>query len=260
LVYAVCGDCHGDIQGLYKYLLELQERTGTKIDATISVGDFGLYRHNITQSDWGKYWTGELKAPIPTWVCPGNHEGWREIVDWQNQPKKVPNIHLLTDGEITDILGFKVGVVWGNYSAFSYQRPERVEEARRDYDKLLHIPNCYDWLRAMHIYRPSVERLQAQGAFDMLLTHEGTLGLTQTPRQPPKNLKAALGLSYDEPCTGCPAFLDLYKSGRPAIHFYGHYHSFRIMQEYNYRQCKPLTVGLHCFNFNKEQSVWTFER
>lgn len=241
--FAILGDCHGDIRGQYKYLLDWQERTGTKIDIALHVGDLGIYRN---YQDWPHYWNGNYTAPIPTWVNPGNHEGWLELTEWMKEPDRMKNLHLLPDGGITDFDGFKVGSIWGNFSPNSYKNPSVIEQVRQ------YAPHS---LKAMHVYRPSVERLKALGAFDMLITHDSGLGDRRQPfRQPSMEIKKQLGYDPYEMASGCVDFNIIRAEAKCKYHFYGHFHS---LYQTECSSCN--IIGLGCFNFNRESSIYFLE-
>lgn len=246
----VVGDIHGDIDGMYKWLLQWQERTGAKLDAILHVGDFGIYlpsfeSKHLVSTDFPKYWLGRKEAPIPTWVCPGNHEEFAVLEWWLKQPDRMANLRLLNDGEITDVLGVKVGAIWGNYSFKSWNNSERVLTARRQH-KL--SP------KAMHILQSSVRRLQRAGKFDVLITHDAPSRLMKTMKKMDTGIMNQLGLDPDEKAIGCPGFNELYVSGKPKAHFFGHFHTYYVCQGHD-----PLVVCLHCFNYNQEQAFWPLE-
>lgn len=256
MIIAVAGDIHGDIHGWYKWILAWQERTGITLDAVLHVGDFGVYLPTVgyeypesvvatSTSDFKKYWEGRETVPIPTWVCPGNHEDYAALMKWQQAPNKIPNLHLLPDGGITDVKGMKVGSVWGNFSFKSWFNPERVITARRQHAESN---------KAMHITKAAVERLKALGAFDVLITHDAPAKLMKTMKQPPDIIKQRLGMDSDERAQGCPGFNELYKTGNPKAHFFGHFHTYYVCQEKD-----PLVVCLHCFHYNPAFHLWVTE-
>jgi predicted phosphodiesterase len=248
----VVGDIHGDIVGMYSHLLYWQRRTGIELDAILHVGDFGIYLPDtwedespLARTHFRSYWEGKKTAPIPTWVCPGNHEDIRVINKWQAAPNQMQNLHLLADGAITAVNGVKVGAIWGNFSFRSWENEQRVITARRQHPV---SP------KSMHISRSSVQRLKRAGEFDILITHDAPAQLMHNMKQPSMDVKHKLGLDGDERAHGCPGFNELYQTGKPQYHFFGHFHSFYVCQ-----QIEPLVVALHCFNYNREQSMWVLE-
>jgi lariat debranching enzyme len=239
---SVVGDVHTEIFKMYSHLKAWEERTWNKLDAVIHVGDFGIYWFG----DFQKLWVGKEKAPIPTYVCPGNHEDIRLIAQWAQHPEKLPNLHLLPDGEITDVCGLKVGAIWGNFSWKSWKNEERIENARR---------NAYGGQtpgpKTMHIRRSSVEKLKSAGTFDALITHDAPAELMPMNRmQPPDFIKQQLGLDKDEKAQGCSGFNELYETGKPTHHWFGHFHKY-----VNCQLSDPRVTCLHCFNYNEEQSI-----
>jgi predicted phosphodiesterase len=251
---AVVGDIHGAINDMYKYLLSWQNRTEKKIDAVIHVGDFGgdimLAPQDEPQyfhSDFKYYWTGEKVAPIQTYVNPGNHEETEVIKWWSQQPNRMLNLHLMPDGEITEICGKRVGAIWGNFSYKSWLNPERILTARLNHPR---SP------KARHIMRASVEKLQQAGEFDILITHDAPSRLMKRMGTMDESIARALGLDDDEyrHSQGCIGFNELYKTGKPKYHFFGHFHTYYVCQK-----ADPLVICLHCFNYDQAQSVWFLE-
>jgi hypothetical protein len=246
--FCVAGDVHGDIDGLYKYLLALQERTGVKLDAVIHVGDFGCYLPSgaawndvFMNTNFVQYWLGQKQIPIPTWVCPGNHEDYSVLKQWGAEPDRVHSLRLLPDGCVTEVMGVKIGAIWGNFSYRSWMNPEIIRTARR---------NNPDSKKAMHIYKPSVELLKQAGEFDLFITHDAPARLMKPMRQPPSYIKEALGLAHDEPASGCPGFNEIYETSKCKYHYFGHFHTFWLAQIQ-----APKVTCLHCFAYNAEQSI-----
>jgi lariat debranching enzyme len=252
---AIVGDIHGAINAMYEYLKKWEKRTGAKIDAVIHVGDFGgdmmlppKDSHELERySDFPFYWTGERVAPIPTYVNPGNHEETEVIKWWSQQPKRMLNLHLMPDGEITEVCGKRVGAVWGNFSYKSWLNPERILTARLNHPR---SP------KARHIMRASVEKLQQAGEFDILITHDAPSRLMKRMGTMDESIARALGLDDDEyrHSQGCIGFNELYKTGKPKYHFFGHFHTYYVCQK-----ADPLVICLHCFNYDQAQSVWFLE-
>lgn len=242
---AVCGDIHGDITKWYVWLQEWQKRTGTHIDGILHVGDFGVF-DNLYLSDFLYYWAGERTIPIPTWVCPGNHESWAMLEAWKRAPERIPNLHLLGNGEITEVLGVKVGAIWGNFSYKSWNNSERIHNARRNHP---------DSPKAMHIEQAAVRRLQRAGKFDMLITHDAPAGIMKAMRQPEKDIKKTLGMDEEEKAQGCPGFNELYTTGKPFFHYFGHFHCYYVCQRE-----KPKVTCLHAFGYqpdwHMEMTTW----
>lgn len=251
MVVGYMGDVHGDVDGMYKWLLAWEQRTGTKLDALVHVGDFGIYLP-LTETDsalsfthFDSYWYGRKTAPIPTWVCPGNHDGWLETQAWLREPNRIPNMHLLPNGEITDVLGVKVGAIWGNYSFKSWNNPERIHTARRNH------PTSP---KAMHIEQSAVARLKRAGEFDVLITHDAPSQLMKPMSKLRPEVAIQLGLEDDEHAIGCPGFNELYETGKPKAHFFGHFHT-----SYLCRIEAPMVRCLHCFHFNQQESFYVMD-
>ncbi len=216
-IIAFAGDTHGQIDRMYELLLIWQERTGTKISAIVQVGDFGIFLDPAIGSDFLKYWNGEKDAPIPTYVCPGNHESMPAIGDWEAVPDRMPNLRLLPDGGVTVICGKAIGSVWGNYSPKSWNDPRRVQQSRA----AVRPGRC-----ALHIYRPAVERLLAHSRVDILVSHDAaSCDMPPQFRVPiAEGLKPQLGLDADENSYGCPGLMMAIDRFQPERHYFGHFH------------------------------------
>lgn len=254
---AFVGDTHGEIIPMYHYLESLERRVGMKFDAVVQVGDFGMYLPSAEElkdkqiqtagfeirTSFPKLWNREYFVPIPTWVIAGNHEDYEVVAQLIKYPDLIPNFHLLPDGEITDVLGLRVGAIWGNFSNRSWANPERVQNAR------VSNPSSR---KSLHIYKPSVEKLAATGQMDVLITHDAPHGMLPfIGTEMDVTLKGKLGLDEDEPTArGCPGFTQLYETGCPEVHFFGHFHLNRTMRRNN-----PRVVCLHSFNQNAPASV-----
>ncbi len=216
-VIAFFGDIHGQIDAMYAHVARWQQRTGIALDALVQVGDFGLFLDERVRSDFPKYWLGEKAAPIPTFICPGNHEDISTVQRFDMAP--LERMGVLPDGDIVEIRGVKIGAIWGNYSPVSWAHPERVEQARS---------NRYGGRVAMHIERNSVERLLRAPAekMDVLITHDAAScayppGFSSSMSE---DVKAQLGLDEQENPRGCPGFMQILDRYRPARYFFGHFH------------------------------------
>ena len=218
----VMGDVHAQIFRMYEIAKNWEFHNGKHIDGIIQVGDFGVCRE---WTDWKEPWEKDA-PPIPTLVIMGNHEDPAAIRDWQAEPDRIPDMWLLGDGEVVDFLGIKVGGIWGNYSPKSYANPERVLQHRK--------PGGNHKI-AVHIYRPSVEKLlQYDGPMDILVTHDSaSICFPDEFRKPmPDGVPDILGLEHVESlqAKGCPAFDELLKKHQPKYYFYGHLHGSSVMR------------------------------
>jgi len=243
---AVVGDTHGEILSMYEYLINLEDRLGMKFDAVLHVGDLG-----VGSRQFNLFWTRHLPAPITTYVNPGNHESYRLLDAWMQDPQRVINMTLLPDGGITDVLGIKVGSVWGNYSPKSYENKGRILMARMS---LLNHGGQRMGANAaaLHVRKSAVDKLADAGKFDVLITHEAPFGMQPLPKQGdcPEKIKKILGLDPDEEASGCPGFNYLHRSGEPRFHFFGHYHKHRVVQ-----LSGPRVVALNAFNYDPATSI-----
>lgn len=213
------GDTHGQLIKMYAAIMDWMERTDIKIDGIVQVGDLGVYGKG---NDWSIMWDNGTPAPIPTWVIMGNHEDPLTIHAWQFDPDRIPGMHLLPDGEISNVLGVTIGVVWGNYSPISWLDPKRVLENRASGAS----PRI-----AMHIDRNAVEHLTSvyPERMDVLVTHDSassTLPVQFRGVSMDPFIKALLGLTRNEEVQGCPGFNDLLKLNKPDYYFFGHVHCY----------------------------------
>lgn len=228
---------------MYYDLLFWQERTNIQLDAIVHVGDFGV---DVKAGDWKELWNVTKYVPIKTYVCMGNHEDWESIVQWQAEPNRIRDLHLLPDGGITDVAGIKIASLWGNYSPKSWMNPDRVKMVRERYPASL---------KATHIYRPSVEKLLGQDVrIDVLITHDcSTIVVPQqfAGKPVPPGLMPILGLDPDEKVPpGCPGITQLQRKFQPQYHFYGHLH---VRDERDLDGTK--VICLNAYDFNATEAV-----
>lgn len=212
------GDVHGALVSMYAQVQKWIERTGTRVDGIVQVGDLGVYGAG---TNWSTMWANRVPAPIPTWVAMGNHEDPNFVRMWQRDLGRIPGMRLLLDGEISNVLGVKIGCVWGNYSPISWLDPGRVTGNR--------LSGASERI-AMHIDRAAVERLLANPApMDVLVTHESaaaTLPVQFRGVEMDPVIKKLLGLTRNENVGGCPGFDQILKQAKPARYFFGHVHCF----------------------------------
>lgn len=213
------GDVHGQLTQTYSALMAWMDRSGTKIDAVVQVGDLGVFRRGTS---WSTMWHNRVPAPIPTWAIMGNHEDPLMIREWTRNPLQIPDMHLLYDGAIADVLGVRIGALWGNYSPISWLDQPRVERNREtgENERI-----------AMHIDRVAFDRLMAEDkeSMDVLVTHDSassTLPGQFRGRAMDPAIKSILGLTPNEDVGGCPGITTLLKAFKPGRYFFGHVHAF----------------------------------
>lgn len=221
-IIVFAGDTHAKSMQLFDALADWQDRVGVKIDAIVQIGDFGVFRSSGNYiSQFHKYWDGEVKIPIPTYVLMGNHEDIATVKLWESQPDKIPNLHLIQDGSVIDVEGIKMGGIWGNYSPRAWMNPWLVADARARA-----VPGSK---RAMHIWRDSVEKLLSyEGTIDVLLSHDSPSCFVPHGFEGPvpDSLKPLMGLDGDEIAPpGCPGFTQLLERFQPSYYFFGHFHT-----------------------------------
>lgn len=243
-IIAFIGDTHYRFRKMYYDLLLWQERTGIKLDAIVHVGDFGV---DMRKTEWKELWNEQKYVPIPTYTNMGNHEDWASVEKWMKEPDRIRDLHLLPDGDISDVVGIKIASVWGNYSPKSWMHPDRVENCRHYYPA---SP------KTMHIYRPAVDRLLSghDVRIDVLLTHDcSTIVVPQPFRGStvPAGIMPILGLDPDEKVPpGCPGITQLQRKFKPKYHFYGHLH---ILDKQELDGTK--VICLNAYDYNAIEAV-----
>lgn len=242
---AFVGDTHYRFYEMYDALIAWERCTGNMLDAIVQVGDFGVDLY--TGAQWSYLWNTDKEVPIDTFVCMGNHENIESIMKWKEEPNRIKRLHLLPDGGVTNVADVMIASVWGNYSPRSWINPDRVKHAR-DYK----VPGSK---LAMHIYRPSVNKLLTyKDSVDVLITHDcSTLvvprGFGGKPVHP--NIAPILGLDPDERVPpGCPGFTQLLTKLNPKYHFFGHFH---IRDDREMGETK--VICLNAFDFNKQEAI-----
>lgn len=252
-ILAFVGDTHGHSDDIYPYLVEWSKRTGLAVDAVIQVGDYCCF-WNVSGDEkrvchFSRHWYERTGVPIPTYVVPGNHEDIAVLQLWAKCQDRIPNLHLLPDGGVTDICGIQVGSVWGNYSPRSWLHPDRVELARKQAESINRKR------QAMHILRPSVDQLlEYPGTIDVMVTHDAPtcavpLGFLGRPIRDTA-VQEFLGLDSDETNQGCPGFSQIIRKYHPKLYFFGHFHT-RDDREVDGTR----VTCLQAFDFNPEQAV-----
>jgi len=217
------GDTHGALLKMYAALQDFMERTGVHIDGIVQVGDLGVFSRG---TDWSAMWNSRTPAPIPTWAIMGNHEEPQMVAEWQRDSARIAGMTLMPDGGILDVLGVKIGCIWGNYSPVSWLNPARVQANRK------YPGNSHSARIAMHIDRTAVERLlETPGPMDVLITHDSatvTLPLGFRGRKMDPLIAELLGLNTEEAALmgGCPGFNEVLTRFKPARYFFGHFHTY----------------------------------
>lgn len=242
-IIAFVGDTHYRFRKMYYDLLMWQSRTNIQLDAIVHVGDFGV---DLEKTEWRELWNGLKYVPIPTYVNMGNHEDWGSIEKWIAQPNRIKDLHLLPDGDVSDVAGVQVASIWGNYSPKSWMNPNRIEDCRKYYPA---SP------KTMHIYRPSIDKLLGQDVrIDVLITHDcSTITVPQPFRGTivPASIMPILGLDPEEQVPpGCPGITQLQRKFKPQYHFYGHLH---ILDRQDLEYTK--VICLNAYDYNATEAV-----
>lgn len=216
------GDLHGDLQGLKDLLTERPY-----IKRTIQVGDLGCFYSEEAarrDSDWKRFPDKirsvlEYKPEMPCQVMfiKGNHEHFQML---ESPLLNDLNISYIAQGDVKEILGFKIGFLGGIYSPKAIDKdPEDLKDKRKRF-----------------YTRSDIETLKenAKDGIDILVTHEGPKGLFSVPDYP-----------YNR---GTDIILNLLRKLGPKHHIHGHHH-YNYERKYHYNGA--IVTGLGNFNRNK---------
>ncbi len=201
---AFVGDLHGKIDLMFE---KLQPHSP---DLVIQIGDFGTYveerrmdkatRKHGGLGDFVDYYEGRKKFPIPTYFIKGNHEDFDVIEEIRKGA--VPNLYYMTNGNVYDFNGLRIGALGGNHS------PERYK-LDRNHPKLQQS-------RRKHFNHQDIESLAQHQDIDIIAAHDCPLGSGMLGR-------------HGNSC-GSPELTELVQKIRPKTLVHGHYHRYQLSQ------------------------------
>ena len=243
MLYAFCGDTHGNLDLMFSQVAQWEERTKFSIAYLIQVGDFGIWPNSASVDkmtakhaskdgleeggDFQAYLTGRKKAPRPVFFIRGNHESQgflaaHEFIMKETYPEDYqcrmiqicPGFFYIPDGHVVTI-GTQVFAGWGgNFSQKTWDEGIKYRSSQMVGRK------------ANHMTKDVYERLAAlkPGSVDVFLTHDAPVGsgvVGATTIKLPKDEMTGQG---NTPTRSLIEIL------QPKYHFNGHWHQYRKNQ------------------------------
>lgn len=123
---AVAGCVHGEVEKMYKALESIEKEQDCKVDLLLCCGDFQAVRdENDLKSmartkdyhdlgTFGKYYSGEIAAPVLTIFVGGNHEASNYLQELPFGGWVAPNIYYLGYAGCVNFNGLRIGGISGN--------------------------------------------------------------------------------------------------------------------------------------------------
>ncbi|XP_010695436.1 lariat debranching enzyme isoform X3 [Beta vulgaris subsp. vulgaris] len=178
---AVEGCMHGDLDNVYKTIIELERAENTKIDLLICCGDFQAVRNkkdleslNVKpkyrqMNTFWKYYSGQVVAPVPTVFIGGNHEASNYLWELYYGGWAAPNIYFLGFAGVIKFGSIRIGGLSGIYNFRHYKLGhfERPPYNESDIRSIYHVRE-YDAHKLMQVEEP----------IDIFLSHDWPLGIT----------------------------------------------------------------------------------
>lgn len=234
MIAAFFGDCHGNIELLFRRASAWEARTGITLGYLFQVGDFGVWpnadsvdpmsRKHFEKDglpvggDYRDYAVGNKVAPRPLYFIRGNHEDQLFLMNheriqmalypedfWTRTIEVAPNFHYIPDGHVVEVGGTRFAAWGGNFAYRTWKQRLGYWDMQRKGRRLNHM--------TVDIY----ERL-LRGGYDVLLTHDAPLG---------SGVVGAVGVDLpEEEMTGggCQPVRTLIDVVQPRLAFSGHWH------------------------------------
>ena len=254
---AVFGDTHGHLELMYAIVAHEQQQSGQPIDLILQVGDLGAFPNSENVDDATRR-AAELDAeelgfadfvqedpPLiprlprrpPTVFIPGNHEDFEYLRKCSQATAGQPTYPITPDGTIRAL---RAGCVLQFFTGGRTVRIAGVSgvTGRDRHDDRLHAD--------IHLKMEDVGSLMKHGqkACDILLTHDGPLGIAK---------KEEKGQWHD---VGTPVLAKFIQNCQPCLAFFGHYETegqgkmgdtlVTCLNECCYRKFGSWQVTPHC--------------
>ncbi|PIA14995.1 hypothetical protein COEREDRAFT_45731 [Coemansia reversa NRRL 1564] len=167
LVIAIEGCCHGELDNIYKQLLDRQKRINKKIDLLLICGDFQAIR-NVTDltcmscpdkykqiGGFHRYYTGQRVAPVPTIFVGGNHEAGNHLRELYYGGWVAPNIYYMGNSGVIRFGGLRIGGISGIFKDFDYAKGYYERPPFRGHSRAsLHHTRAYEVFKMLQIRKP----------------------------------------------------------------------------------------------------------
>ncbi|RIB14287.1 Metallo-dependent phosphatase-like protein [Gigaspora rosea] len=225
---AIEGCCHNQLELIYKTIDYIEKEKNIKIDLLLICGDVQTIRnrtdldstsmpdHYKEMGTFYKYYSGELKAPIPTIFIGGNHEASNYLWELYYGGWVCENVYYLGCSGVVNFGGLRIGGLSGIYK-------------QRDYG-LGHFetfPYTNDTIRSIyHVRRYEMFKLNMiRQPIDIFLSHDWPENITRFGDEKRlKRIKQGLAPDIERVRLGNPyCELLLYKI-KPRYWFAAHLH------------------------------------
>ncbi|KAJ2793177.1 hypothetical protein H4R20_006620, partial [Coemansia guatemalensis] len=167
LVIAIEGCCHGELDNIYKQLLDRQKHINKKIDLLLICGDFQAIR-NVTDlacmscpdkykqiGGFHRYYTGQRVAPVPTIFVGGNHEAGNHLRELYYGGWVAPNIYYMGNSGVIKFGGLRIGGISGIFKDFDYAKGYYERPPFRGHSRSsLHHARAYEAFKMLQIRQP----------------------------------------------------------------------------------------------------------
>ncbi|GAM24716.1 hypothetical protein SAMD00019534_078910 [Acytostelium subglobosum LB1] len=225
---AIEGCCHGEIETIYNSLVNIEHKTGQKVDLLLMCGDYEALRNPAdlgsmavpdkykTLGSFHHYYSGRLVAPVLTLVIGGNHEASNYFSELPNGGWLCKNIYYMGRSGVVTFGGLRIAGISGIYKEHDYQKGlyERVPLDHSTMRSIYHV-------RELDVFK--LLNMQETPRLDIVFSHDWPQGIVKYgDRRKLEQFKQHLLSEGDE--LGNPAATQLMCQLRPKYWFSGHLH------------------------------------
>ncbi|XP_051163383.1 lariat debranching enzyme isoform X2 [Leptopilina boulardi] len=225
---AVEGCAHGELETIYKTIIEAEKVDKKKVDLLICCGDFQSTRNLCDlkcmavpdkykqMCSFYKYYSGELVAPVLTIFIGGNHEASNYLQELSYGGWVAPNIYYMGLASVVKVGNIRIAGLSGIYKGHDwlkghFEKPPYTEQTIRS---VYHVRN-------LEVFRLK----QLSDKIDIFLSHDWPRGITKygNERMLLKK-KPFFRNDIENDVLGSPASIDLLKKHYPTYWFAAHLH------------------------------------
>eukprot|EP00741_Cyanophora_paradoxa_P005155 tig00000863_g4997.t1 len=180
MLIAVEGCAHGDLERIYASIEHIERTQSVKIDLLLCCGDFQAVRNEDdltclacpakyrSMNSFYKYYSGELRAPVPTIFIGGNHEASNHMWELYYGGWVCPNIYFLGYAGVVRFGGLRIAGLSGIFKENHYRLGhfERAPYGEGEMRSAYHV-------RELEVFRLK----QLTGPVDVFLSHDWPRGI-----------------------------------------------------------------------------------
>jgi len=228
---AVEGCCHGELDAIYRAILDNEERSGQKVDLLVVCGDFECIRDILDLeclavppkyrklNSFHQYVTGEKVAPVTTIFVGGNHEASNVLQSLYYGGYVAPKIYFMGFAGIVNFKGLRIAGLSGifnqkHFRVGHFERPPYTEDTLRS---VYHM-------RELEVYRMA-HLSQSPRNIDIFLSHDWPANIWEYGNK--DRLLKVKPFFRDDMATGKlgnPPLMHLLQSIKPSYWFAAHLH------------------------------------